>query len=72
MLTKEDIKDAIEFDDAAAAAGGYIDTKAKTIAYRLRDMYNYCVAQGKDIEKLTPDEREMFRVPASKEKSSLV
>ena len=64
MLTKEDIRKADELDNAAAAAGGYINTEAKLVPYRIREMHAYCVSQGKDIEKLTPAEREMFRVQA--------
>ena len=63
MLTTNDIKKAIEFDDAAFRAGGYIDTKANTPSYRLREMHQYCINHNKDIEDLTPSEREMFRVP---------
>lgn len=64
MLTEEEIKKAIELDDAAAAVGGYINTTAQSVPYRIRDMHKYCLAQGKDIERLTIPEREMFRVTA--------
>lgn len=63
MLTKKDIKNAIELDVAAARVGGYIDVKANTPSYRLRDMHQYCMTHNKDIERLTSAEREMFRVP---------
>lgn len=64
MLTKEDIKRADELDAAAARAGGYINTKAPTVSYRIRDMHKYCISLGKDVEELTADEKELFRVPA--------
>ena len=67
MLTKEDIKKAIEFDDAAAEAGGYLDTNYTTPSYRIRDMHRWAVANGKDVEKLTPAEREQFIVKPKKQ-----
>ena len=62
MLTKEDIKNAIEFDDAAMEAGGYLDTTFETLSYRLRDMYKWARENGKDVEKLTINERSQFLV----------
>jgi len=67
MLTNEDIKKDIEFDNAAADAGGYLDTDYTTPSYRIRDMHRWAVAHGKDVEKLTPDEREQFVVKLKKQ-----
>ncbi len=62
MLTKEDIKKARDFDDAAHEAGGYLDTTYETSSYRIRDMHQYCRAMGKDVETLSPIERDQFIV----------
>lgn len=51
------------YQDAAARVGRYINTKATTVSYRIRDMHKYCVSLGKDVEELTLDEKELFRVP---------
>jgi len=67
MLMKEDIKKAIEFDDAAAEAGGYLDTDYTTPSYRIRDMHRWAAAHGKDVEKLTPAEREQFIIKPKKQ-----
>ena len=67
MLTKEDIKKAIEFDDAAAEVGGYLDTDYTTPSYRIRDMHRWAAAHGKDVEKLTPAELELFIVKHKKQ-----
>ena len=62
MLTQEDIKRAIQLEDAASGVGAYLDTSKSTPSYRIRDMHKYCKIHGKDIEKLTAVEREQFRV----------
>ncbi|GMA99150.1 histidine phosphatase family protein [Pelosinus sp. IPA-1] len=62
MLTKEDIKKARDFDDAAMEAGGYLDTTFEAPSYRLRDMYRWAREQGKDVENLTESERKQFLV----------
>jgi len=65
VLTKEAVRNADDLDIAAIAAGGYINTNAGTVSYRIQAMHNYCISQDKDIEKLSPTEREMFRVTAT-------
>ena len=63
MLGHEDIKKATILDNAAAEVGGYLDTSPSGLRpYRIRDMHKYCKDHGKDIEKLTPAERDRFRV----------
>lgn len=66
MLTEKDIKKAYDFDNAAADIGGYLDTNFETPSYRIRDMHRWAKAQGKDVEKLTPDERNQFLTYKSK------
>lgn len=62
MLTKEDIKKAIDFDNAAIEAGDYLDTTFETPSYRIRDMHRWAKEQGKDVENLTENERKQFLV----------
>lgn len=62
MFRKEEIKKAREFDDAANAAGGYLDTTYETPSYRIRDMHVWAKANGKEVDKLTPAERDQFIV----------
>ena len=63
MLTKKDIQKACDFDNAAAVVGGYLDTTFETPSYRIRDMHRWAKANGKDVEKLTIDERNQFLTP---------
>lgn len=67
MLTKEAIKRAREFDDAAAEAGGYLDTTHETPSYRIRDMYTWAKINGKNVNELTPAEREQFIIQPKKQ-----
>jgi len=62
MLSKEEIEKAREFDDAAAAAGGYLDTTFETPSYRLRDMHRWAKAHGKSVDKMTVAEKDQFLV----------
>ena len=43
------------------------DTNYTTPSYRIRDMHRWAVANGKDVEKLTPAEREQFIVKPKKQ-----
>jgi hypothetical protein len=69
MLSKEDIKEAIEFEDAAAEAGGYVEPMYKLPPYRITDMIKWARANGKDVEKLTPNEREQFAIKPKKQQA---
>ncbi len=62
MLSKEDIKKAIELDDAAAEAGGYVEPMYELPPYKIADMIKWARTNGKDVEKLTPTERAQFAI----------
>ncbi|MBP2660404.1 MAG: hypothetical protein H6Q69_3436 [Firmicutes bacterium] len=48
--------------DLAAERGGYVDRTANSSSsYNIRNMHKWCVANNRDIETLTPREKEMFR-----------
>jgi hypothetical protein len=63
-MSKKELDSLNEFDAAAERAGGYIDKKAVSPAYQLRNMHKWCLAHGREVESLTPEEREMFRAPS--------
>ncbi len=67
MLDKEYIKKAIELDDAASEAGGYVKPMYELPPYRIADMIKWARANGKDVEKLTPAEREQFAIKPKKQ-----
>ncbi len=69
ILTKEDIKKAIEFEDAAAEAGGYVEPMFELPPYRIADMIKWARANGKDVEKLTSAERERFAIKPKKQQA---
>jgi len=62
-ISKEKLQKFNALEEAAEKAGGFIDKTAKSPSYHIRNMHKYCVDHGKDIEKLTPAEREIFRSP---------
>lgn len=62
MLKEDDIKKAVELDDAASEAGGFVEPMCEAIPYRIADMMKWARANGKDVEELTLAERDMFRI----------
>jgi predicted RNase H-like HicB family nuclease/uncharacterized protein YuzE len=61
-FSKDYVRKTIDFEDAALKAGGFLDTTFTTPSYRIRDMHRWAKVHGKDVEKLTTDERNQFLV----------
>lgn len=67
-LSKENLEKYVSFDETAEKADGYVDKTAKSPDYHIRNMHKWCVANHRDNQNLTPNEREKFRSPDLSEK----
>lgn len=62
-LSKEKLDRLNAFDEAAEKAGGYVAKRSVNApAYNIQQMHKWCIAHNREVETLTPAEREMFRV----------
>lgn len=60
-IDKKTLAKLNNLDSAAEKAGGYIDKTAKNPAYNIRAMHKWCIANNRDIETLTDEERKLFK-----------